>query len=525
MVLRSHLPDLAIPDKSLHDYLLQCLQAHGDRVAVLNAGDNKESFTFKQIRDCAVKCACALYDLGIGKGDIIATCMTNCVEYVFVMIGASACGAAVTTCNPSYTEVEIIRQFQNSQPKMVFVDACDYNKMVKVSHSVGSIKDIISAERTSICKTIYDLIDGAVEKNFPYQVEVNPDDTVMMPYSSGTTGLSKGVMITQRNLVSIIELGRVSVGNSRADTQYLVLPMFHIYGGMVTLLSLVTGSKTILEKRFTVDSFFHSVQEHKINFLYAVPPMILSICNSPQLSHYDISSLSRIISGAAPLPDGVAKQVMKKLNVRLYQGWGLTEAVPLVVSSLDVNIPIQSVGYASPNTLIKVTDPNTGKELGSYKEGEICVKGPQVMKGYYKAEAATKRSFDSDGWFRTGDIGYYDKYEYLFVVDRLKELIKYKGFQVAPAELEELLLRHPKISDVAVIGVPDIEAGEVPKAFVVATDPHLSKIDIHAFVNGKVSSYKQLRGGIEFRSFIPKSASGKILRRELRDEERRKSKL
>uniref|UniRef100_H2ZDR7 AMP-dependent synthetase/ligase domain-containing protein n=1 Tax=Ciona savignyi TaxID=51511 RepID=H2ZDR7_CIOSA len=478
-------------------------------------GESGRSYTFADVRRDVMKCTSELVRLGIQPGDVVAMCCSNCLEYPVITIAAASCSALVTTCNPTYTEAEMTKQFSHSQPIAVFCDEENYLELTNVAKKVPSIKHIFIAASSKKYPSLKDLIRNA---RYPVYNKINPtEDTFLLPYSSGTTGLPKGVMLTHYNMVSITELCNfLSTPN---DIFYLVLPMFHIYGMMSVMKSLVKGTTMVISKRFTVESFFGLVERYKITSLLAVPPMVLAMYNSPLNSKYDLSSLIRVFCGAAPLPLGVSVEVQKKLNVSLIQGWGLSEAVPLT-ASFGGAIPLASVGVITANTLIKIVDLGSGKVLGPNEEGEICCKGPQVMKGYYKNPSATTQCIDYDGWFHTGDIGYYDEHGLLYVIDRLKELIKYKGFQVvAPAELEAELLKH-YVTDVAVIGVPDTEAGEVPKAFLVKSRASLTADDIHSFLEGAgVSKFKYLRGGVEFLSVIPKSASGKILRRELRVKE------
>uniref|UniRef100_H2ZDR8 Uncharacterized protein n=1 Tax=Ciona savignyi TaxID=51511 RepID=H2ZDR8_CIOSA len=483
MIQQSPFPDIIIPKVPFNVYMLKHLTLFEKKVAFID-GESGRSYTFADVRRDVMKCTSELVRLGIQPGDVVAMCCSNCLEYPVITIAAASCSALVTTCNPTYTEAEMTKQFSHSQPIAVFCDEENYLELTNVAKKVPSIK-------------------------------INPtEDTFLLPYSSGTTGLPKGVMLTHYNMVSITELCNfLSTPN---DIFYLVLPMFHIYGMMSVMKSLVKGTTMVISKRFTVESFFGLVERYKITSLLAVPPMVLAMYNSPLNSKYDLSSLIRVFCGAAPLPLGVSVEVQKKLNVSLIQGWGLSEAVPLT-ASFGGAIPLASVGVITANTLIKIVDLGSGKVLGPNEEGEICCKGPQVMKGYYKNPSATTQCIDYDGWFHTGDIGYYDEHGLLYVIDRLKELIKYKGFQVvAPAELEAELLKH-YVTDVAVIGVPDTEAGEVPKAFLVKSRASLTADDIHSFL--EVSKFKYLRGGVEFLSVIPKSASGKILRRELRVKE------
>nr|XP_039267272.1 4-coumarate--CoA ligase 1-like [Styela clava] len=522
MPLISRFPEVVIPQVSLTDYIFKSLYQHYNRIAIVDAPTARE-ITFGEIANTTVKCASALARRGLKKGDIVATCASNSPEYVIVLLAAAACGATITTCNPMYTEHEIKHQFQHSEPKMAFVIPGAYESVKNVAAVVPSLEKIYTIGKIAGVESFDDLISNDNGSAFPRNVQIDPcEDILFLPYSSGTTGLPKGVMLTHHNFISCITMCKINPGFN-SDSIYSVLPLFHIYGLLVAFVALDQGLKHVLDVRFNLENWFQCIEKYKVTRFSSVPPMLLAIAKSPLLEKYDLSSLLTISSGAAPLPREVASILASKLNCPVSQGWGLTECVPITMANLQIT-PYNSVGSVCANTKIKVIDIETGAELGAYKNGELCVKGPQIMKGYFKNPTATTRTIDSDGWLHTGDIGYYDDNEMIFIIDRLKELIKYKGFQVAPAELEEVLVAHPKIADAAVVGIPDFQAGELAKAYVVPKDPSLTKDEIHKYIAGQLSKYKHLYGGIEFRDYIAKSATGKILRRVLR-EEAKKSKL
>jgi 4-coumarate--CoA ligase len=350
-------------------------------------------------------------------------------------------------------------------------------------------------------------------------VPVDLDDVVVLPYSSGTTGLAKGVMLTHRNLVSNIEqvLGTVAVGED--DAFVAVLPFFHIYGMQVLMnTGLRAGATIVTMPRFDLEQFLSLHQEHHLTCGFVAPPMVVALAKHPIVDNYDLSALRWINSGAAPLSAELAIECGERLGCEVVQGYGMTELSPTSHATPSGMFKPGSVGVTVPNTEVKIVDLVTQSPLGIDEDGEVWIRGPQVMKGYWNNDAATKNTIDDDGWLHTGDIGHIDADGHLFIVDRLKELIKFKGFQVAPAELEALLLTHPQIADAAVIGLPDDEAGEVPAAYVVLKPGQdTTAADIQSFVAKNVASYKQVRK-LTFVDAIPKSASGKILRRVLRDQ-------
>ena len=301
-----------------------------------------------------------------------------------------------------------------------------------------------------------------------------------------------------------------------------ILPFYHIYG-MVVIMSgaLRAGATTVTMPRFDLEQFLGLLQKHGVTMAYLVPPIVLALAKHPLVDDYDISKLTDVLSGAAPLPLPVAEACVKRHGLLLRQGYGLTETSPVThANGRDREVKLDSVGAALPNTEYRIVDVSTGEDAGVDQLGEIWIRGPQVMKGYLNNPEATRDMLDDDGWLHTGDIGRADADGYMYVVDRVKELIKYKGLQVAPAELEGVIQAHPAVADVAVIPVPDMEAGEIPKAFVVVKPgATVSAEAIMAHVADQVAPHKKVRE-VEFIDAIPKVPSGKILRRELRDRER-----
>ncbi len=358
----------------------------------------------------------------------------------------------------------------------------------------------------------------------PPQVQLNPrEDLIALPYSSGTTGLPKGVMLTHHNLVANLCQIRDIEPFGEADTLIGILPFFHIYGLTVIMgLGLHKGATIVTMPRFDLEQFLQIMQNYRVSRAYLVPPIVLALAKHPLVDKYNLSNLKLIMSGAAPLSKDVAEGCANRLGCLIKQGYGLTETSPVTHLNPDDPAKIKqgSIGPCIPNTEVKIVNYNTDAELGPNQEGEIWLRGPQVMKGYLNHPQATAASINAEGWFRSGDIGYADEEGYFYIVDRLKELIKYKGLQVAPAELEAILLTHPAVADAAVIPSPDEEAGEIPKAFVVLRG-EATPDELMAFVAERVAPHKKIRL-LEVIEQIPKSASGKILRRVLVEWERSK---
>jgi acyl-CoA synthetase (AMP-forming)/AMP-acid ligase II len=343
-------------------------------------------------------------------------------------------------------------------------------------------------------------------------------DLTVLPYSSGTTGLPKGVMLTHRNLVANIVQTNAAMPMEPHDVLIGVLPFFHIYGMTVIMnMGLVAGNTIVTMPRFDLDEFLGLIESHGVTCAYVVPPIALALAKHPAVDEADLSSLRMVMSGAAPLGAELTELLAERLGVPVTQGYGMTELSPVSHFCPLDDIKPGTIGPGVPGTESRIVDPETGVDVPAGERGELWVRGPQVMAGYLNNEAATAETIDSDGWLRTGDIAIVDDQGYYSIVDRLKELIKYKGYQVPPAELEAVLITHPAVADCAVIGVPDEEAGELPKGFVViAEGAEVSDAELLEHVARQVSPQKKLRI-LERVDAIPKSASGKILRRELRD--------
>nr|XP_039270367.1 4-coumarate--CoA ligase 1-like [Styela clava]XP_039270374.1 4-coumarate--CoA ligase 1-like [Styela clava]XP_039270382.1 4-coumarate--CoA ligase 1-like [Styela clava] len=515
MPIQCSLPDIVIPDKSLSEVVLERMLGYGDAVAMVdNTLDGKE-FTFNEFRDKIRCCAGSLNKQGLKQGDTVGLCAPTCLEFPVAMFGILSCGAKVAPCNPEYTKGEIIQQFKISEPNMVFVNEGNVELMKEVLKELSYVEKLFVIGRSEEFSTLNDMLLPENEKDFPQNVEINPsEDVCMLPHSSGTTGLPKSVMLTHTNLVACSLIGGHATGYTTTDSFYMDRPMFNMGGFGVAIFTLMLGVKLVLDKDSNVEKILAAVEKYKITHLPAVPSLMILLAKTDEYFKYDTSSLKLIPCGGASLSEPIMNALKERYKVKIAPMYGMTECSPISINN-DAENFLSSVGSAAPNTIVKVVDLTTGDELGCDQNGEIMAKGPQVMKGYMRNPEATDLTIDKDGWIHTGDIGYYDKNGMLYVIDRLKEVIKYKTHQVPPAELESLILKHPKVADVGVIGIPDDFAGEVPKAYVVRKDETLSKDEIIEFVKNELVEYKHLRGGVDFIEAIPKSA-GKIRRRELK---------
>src|SRR4051795_678916 len=504
MIFRSPFPDVDVPDVTLPAFVLEQAAARGDRPALID-GATGETLTYgglvRQVRSLAA----GLAGRGIGRGDVVALCAPNAPVYAVVFHAVTALGAVITTVNPAYTAEEMGFQLRNAGARLAVV-----------------AEPFAARAREAGAEDVLVLGDAAFDELLTAQADAplpdaaDPGDLVALPYSSGTTGLPKGVMLTHRNVVANLCQVRAVKALGEDDTVAGVLPFFHIYGMTVIMnQALRTGATVITMPRFELEAFLDLLERHRVTKLHLVPPIILALAKHPSVEGRDLSALRWINSGAAPLSVELADACAARLGCLVVQGYGLTETSPVthaVPVERDENRP-GAIGPAVPSTECKVADVLDGRDLEPGEDGEVWIRGPQVMQGYLGDDEATANTLDDDGWLHTGDIGHADEDGWFYLVDRLKELIKVKGFQVAPAELEALLLEHPAVADAAVVASPDDEAGEVPKAFVVAASgAELDVEELKAFVAKRVASYKQLRR-VEVIDAIPKSASGKVLRR------------
>jgi acyl-CoA synthetase (AMP-forming)/AMP-acid ligase II len=452
------------------------------------------------------------------KGDVFAIYSPNVPEYAIAFHAVSLLGGINTTISPLYTVTELSAQLRDSGARdLVTVPACA-EKAQQAARQSGVREFFVFGE--SEHGTPFEALLAA--KGDAPSVYIDPrEDVVVIPYSSGTTGLPKGVMLTHYNLVANIVQSASALGLNQDDVMLGVLPFFHIYG-MTVIMNLVLhlGATVVTMPRFDLEQCLQILEKYRVTFANVVPPIVLAFAKSPAVDKYDLSSLRTIFSGAAPLKESLAQAAGTRLGCHVVQGYGLTETSPVThAARVGVeHISAASIGPPIPNTEAKIVDVVSHAELGPNEEGEICVRGPQVMKGYWNRPDATAAMIDSEGWLHSGDIGYADEQGCFFVVDRLKELIKYKGMQIAPAELEAVLLEHPSIADAAVIPLDDEEAGQVPKAFVVLKG-EVSPAQILEYVAARVAPHKKLRS-VEVTDQIPKSPSGKILRRLLVERQR-----
>ena len=518
MVARSPFPDVEIPSITFHRFITEHFPRFGSRPALIDGADGRV-VTYADLSREILEVAAGLHAHGLKKGDKIAIYSSNHPEYASLFLAVSLLGGINTTINPTYTVEELIFQLKDSGARFLITIPAMLDKAREAADEVGLQELFVFG--TGKGATPY--ADLRKHGDAVPEVNINPkEDLLVLPYSSGTTGLPKGVMLTHYNLVANITQTESAVTLDNGEVLIGILPFYHIYGMTVIMgLALHQGATVVTMPRFDMEHFLQLLQDYKVTSAYLVPPIILGLAKHPLVDKYDLSSLKYITSGAAPLSPAVSTECAERIGCSVGQGYGLTETSPVThLSPREGPVKLTAVGVGIANTETMIADPESGAKLPVGEIGEIWIRGPQVMEGYHNNLEATKNMIDPEGWLHTGDVGYLDEDGYLYVIDRLKELIKYKGLQVAPAELEAILLAHPAIADAAVIPSPDLEAGEVPKGCIVLRPgADVSVEEIQAFVAERVAPYKRLRR-VEFMESIPKVPSGKILRRELVKRER-----
>lgn len=509
---------LKYPSYPYHGLLRQALDRLSDKTALV---DGKRDLTFGELENRSNACARGLARIGVQKGDRVALLVPNSVEFEVAFFGGSKAGAILTSLNPAYKEEEVRYQLDDSGAKVVIVHESLLPILRAVRERLPGLKEVIvtEGETQADCIGFDEWIAGEVDTPPDEPPIDQANDLIALPYSSGTTGRPKGVMLTHRNLVRNYHQFVDNHELGESDGALNFLPLYHIYGTLIMGGLILAGGKQVLMRRFDVEESLELVERHRLTLFYTVPPALLAIVHHPKTESYDLSSLRYIMSGAAPLPPKIRRLTQEKTGCLTFMGYGLTETSPLThMNPLEEKkVKEESIGPPVSDLEQKVVDLDTGeRELPIGEIGELALKGPQVMKGYWNAPEETARVL-RDNWFHTGDIVRIDEDGYVYIVDRLKEMIKYKGFSVAPAELEALLHQHPQVADAAVVPKVDDEAGEIPKAFIVLKDGEKGDPEaIIEFVRGKIAGFKQIRE-IEFIDRIPKSGSGKILRRVLRD--------
>lgn len=515
MIFRSPEPDIQIPDLAFADHVLARARAFGDKVALVDATTG-ERLTYRELADGVDAASGALARLGLRPGQVVAVLSHNQPRYPVAVHAALAAGATVTPINPVLTTGEMVKQLDSSRASVLITSEEAAGKAAQAADATGIEHRFVLGEAENF-RSFAELTGSGDSRP---RIDLDPATAIAaLPFSSGTTGLAKGVLLTHRNLVANLEQIAAGWRISQDEVVAAALPFFHIYGFTIILNSALKAGATIVTlARYSLPAYLDMLQEHRVTRAFLAPPMVLGLATADEVDGYDLSSLRFGICGAAPLDVDVTERAERRLGCLIRQGYGMTEASPGTLSVPDAEFattPAGCVGRLIPSTEARLVDPATGEDSARGQPGELWIRGPQVMAGYLGDPAATAGTVVDDGWLRTGDIVRVDESGGFWVVDRLKELIKYKGYQVAPAELESVLLTHPDVLDAAVVGIPHEEGGEAPKAFVVAS-ASLDPEELMKWVAQRVAPYKKVRA-VEFLSRIPRSPAGKILRRVLKD--------
>ncbi|MBI4370171.1 MAG: long-chain fatty acid--CoA ligase [Elusimicrobia bacterium] len=516
---------------TLTEILERRAQENAQDTAYIIKGDQK--VTFAQFNEQCEVLAAALSGLGIKAGDRFAICLRNSLEFTSTWFALAKLGAIAVHVNFMISEEEMTYILKDSGSKAMVTQREFLNKARQSAASAGTEWLVVTDAEPNENKEInfQELLSRGSGKKYP-KSPVKENTTAAILYTSGTTGKPKGAMLSHGNLFSNVRDVSIHFGlKPKNEVILCILPLFHVFALTdIMLLGIYNGYPVVIVESITPPKpWLKLMAKWKVSLFAAVPPIYHVLSKEAKgikglvLKYLFFRSVRICVSGAAPLPLEVLKTFEKKFGIPVLEGYGLTETSPAVTMNTLAKRKQGTVGTVLPNMEVKIIGDD-GKELGLGEEGEICVKGPNVMLGYFNLPEDTKAAFASDGYFKTGDVGRFDNEGYLTICDRKKDMIIVKGLKVFPAQIEEIILRHPKVQEAAVVGIPLNNGDEIIKAFVVPRkDEQIEKNEIQEIVQTSLPAYKRPRE-IEFRSELPKNALQKILKRELRREAIEKSK-
>ncbi|XP_031266911.1 4-coumarate--CoA ligase-like 6 [Pistacia vera] len=525
-IYHSTFPAISLPPNSFLDVVSFIFSYQHNGLSALIDSSSGFSISYSELYPLVKTVASALHHLGISQGDVVLILLPNSVYFPVVFLAVLYLGAVVSTINPLSTVSEIKKQVTECNVRLVFSVHDNVEKLKSLGLSVIAVPENVDSGCEDVKFSVfYKIISGNYD--LVKKPVISQDDTAAILYSSGTTGPSKGVVLTHRNFIAVVELFvRFEASQyewlSWKNVYLAVLPMFHIYGISLFVLGLLSlGSSIVVMRKFDVNEMVRTIDRHGVTHFPVVPPMLMALIKAAKAtSGNSLKSLKQVSCGAAPLSGKIIEDFVQTFHhVDLIQGYGMTESTAVGTRGFNTGkfCKYSSIGLLAPNMQAKVVNCGNGSFLPPSFSGELLLRGPGIMKEYMDNMEATMSTIDNDGWLHTGDIVYFDQDAYLYIIDRVKEIIKYKGFQIAPADLEAVLICHPEILDVAVTAAMDEELGEIPSAFVVRRPGStLTQTAVIDYLAQQVAPHKKVRK-VVFTNSIPRSAAGKILRRELRN--------
>ncbi|NRG47454.1 long-chain-fatty-acid--CoA ligase [Bacillus sp. CRN 9] len=541
--------ELNYPEQTVQEYLVKTAKEFPDKKAIHFMG---KEFTYRYLHESALKVAAYLQKIGIEKGDRVAIMLPNTPQSVISYYGILFAGGVVVQTNPLYMERELEFQMKDSGAKAIIAMDILFPRVSKVMPQtdlqhviVTAIKDFLPFPKNLIYPFIQkkqygisvnvkhegnnhlftEILKGPAGPIKEYEFDFN-EDLALLQYTGGTTGFPKGVMLTHRNLVSNAAMCNAWLYKTKRGEEVVlgILPFFHVYGmTTVIILTVMEANKMVLLPKFDAETTLKTIQKQRPTLFPGAPTIYIGLLNHPKINEYDLSSIDSCISGSSALPVEVQQNFEKITGGKLVEGYGLTETSPVTHANFLWDEPRVkgSIGLPWPDTDAAIMSSETGEFLPPGEVGEICVKGPQVMKGYWNRPDETEQTL-KDGWLLTGDLGYMDERGYFYVVDRKKDMIIAGGYNIYPREIEEVLYEHEAVQEVVAAGVPHPYRGETVKAYIVLKDgANVTEEELNQFVRKQLAAYKVPRI-YEFREELPKTAIGKILRRKLIDEDKKK---
>ncbi|XP_022157857.1 4-coumarate--CoA ligase-like 6 isoform X2 [Momordica charantia] len=524
-ICRSHYPSIDLPSDPFLDVVSFIFSFQHNGVSALIDSSTGHSISYRELYPLVKSMACGLDKLGISQGDVVLILLPNSILYPIILLGVLYLGAVVTTMFPQSSFSEIKKRSSDCNVRLAFAIPQKVEDFEALGiHAIGVPENVNLNSRSIGFSSFYELISGGFD--FNKKPEIKQQDTAAILYSSGTTGVSKGVILTHRNLIATIEL---FVRFEASQYEYLstenvylaVVPMFHIYGLALYVMGLLSlGSSIVVMSKFDIKEAVKAIDKYNVTHFPVVPPILTALTRTAkEICGRRFQSLKQVSCGAASSSKKAIEEFVQALpHVDFIQGYGMTESAAVATRGFNTKKAqnYSSVGLLAPNMEAKVVDCINGSFLPPGRHGQLLLRGPSLMKGYLNNTEATMSTIDHEAWLHTGDVVYFDQDGYLYVIDRLKEIIKYKGFQIPPADLEAVLIAHPEVLEVAVTAEVDEECGEIPVAFIVKRPgSRLSQKDVIDFVAQQVAPYKKIRK-VVFTEALPKSAAGKVLRRELR---------